>query len=398
MKQIAKFYTIFWVIYFPVCIAFTNIIRFDYSDEFLTLLMVLYAFSKNKLLNISNRRKQEIKFCAGVFVFYLIYSWILMINTEKAIFLDITQEARPYLVFYMTWILAPEFTYRQKKTIKIMMLLTFGLFLILTIFYQTIINKYVTQNETGIDESAELGQLALCCAMIYYLFSKQTKRNSYIALTIMVIGLLGGKSKYYGELVTFVALIFFVEKKIQFNSPKIIFQVATLAAVVLYFTWTKFNAYYVEGMQDDTERKARPETYKTSFIIMTDYIPFGSGFGTFACAAAAKEYSPLYYTYNLSTIWGLYPNNPMFLADAFYPIYIAQFGIFGVILFFIFWKRRVNETNKINNIVYYRMALMCILALAIEQTADSSYLSGKGMGYFMILALCLNADKIKFQN
>ena len=36
---------------------------------------------------------------------------------------------------------------------------------------------------------------------------------------------------------------------------------------------------------------------------------------------------------------------------------------------------------------------MCILALALESTADSSYLSGKGMGYFMILALCLNSAR-----
>lgn len=392
MKQIAKFYTIFWVIYFPVCIAFTNIVNFDYSDEILTILMVIYAFSKNKLLNISNRRKQEILFCAGVFVFYLIYSWIIRITTERGILLDIAQETRPYLVFYLTWILAPDFTERQKKTIKIFMLLTFVVFTGLTIFAQSIVNKYTNTSE-GISESAIMGQIALSCAMIFYLFSPQTKRNKLITIIILLVGLLGGKSKYYGEVIVFLALVFFVKTKIQFNSPKIIFRVAALAAVVLFFTWNKFNAYYVEGMQDDTARMARPETYKTSVKIMFDYIPFGSGFGTFACAAAAKEYSPLYYKYNLSTIWGLRPENPMFLADAFYPIYIAQFGIFGVILFFIFWKRRVKETNKINNIIYYRMALMCILALAIEQTADSSYVSGKGMGYFMILALCLNSNR-----
>ena len=34
--------------------------------------------------------------------------------------------------------------------------------------------------------------------------------------------------------------------------------------------------------------------YKTSAKNMFEYIPFGSGFGTFACAAATKEYSPLY--------------------------------------------------------------------------------------------------------
>ena len=39
------------------------------------------------------------------------------------------------------------------------------------------------------------------------------------------------------------------------------------------------------------------------------------------------------------------------------------------------------------------MALMAILALALESTADSSYLSGKGMGYFMVLALSLNSGR-----
>ena len=36
---------------------------------------------------------------------------------------------------------------------------------------------------------------------------------------------------------------------------------------------------------------------------------------------------------------------------------------------------------------------MAVLCLAIEQTADSSWLSGKGMGYCMLLGLCLNANR-----
>jgi hypothetical protein len=42
---------------------------------------------------------------------------------------------------------------------------------------------------------------------------------------------------------------------------------------------------------------------------------------------------------------------------------------------------------------YYRVALMSFFCLAIEQTADSSFLSGKGMGYCMLLGLCLNANR-----
>ena len=154
----------------------------------------------------------------------------------------------------------------------------------------------------------------------------------------------------------------------------------------------------MEGFQEDAERMARPETYKTGLLIMKDYFPFGSGLGTFACAAAAKEYSPLYYKYGMDNIWGLTPENPMFLADTFYPIVYSQFGFLGVLMFLWFWKRRLQEANRIIDPNYYKMALMCILALALENTADSSYLSGKGMGYFMILAVCLNSNKLLGKN
>ena len=245
----------------------------------------------------------------------------------------------------------------------------------------------------GGEESAALGQIALCCAMIYYLFSKQTKRNRNIAILIMLLGLVSGKSKYFGECVVFIALMMFVKSKINFTSVSTLLKVAALGCVVIFFTWTKFNAYYVEGFQDDAQEMARPLTYETGVKIMfKDYIPFGSGLGSFGTSAAAKEYSPLYYDYQLNNVWGLTPSNPMFLADAFYPT-LAEFGIVGLFFFLWFWKRRLWECNKIPNIVYYRTALMAILALALESTADSSYLSGKGMGYFMVLALCLNSGR-----
>lgn len=41
---------------------------------------------------------------------------------------------------------------------------------------------------------------------------------------------------------------------------------------------------------------------------------------------------------------------------------------------------------------YYKVAMMSFFCLAMEQTADSSFLSGKGMGFCMLIALCLNAN------
>ena len=391
MKSIAKFYTWFWIIYFPVCIAFTVAVNFDWSDEILTALLLMYAVFKQRYLVKDKRRWREIMLYIIIMIFYLLYSLTIDVTTTRGVVLDILQQVRPYVVFYLTWMLAPQFTSLQKRRIKWVMLLSFAIYLFAFFFKPSWVDPYAGGEQLGRGESAALGQLALCCGMIYYLFSKQTKRNRNIAIFIMLLGLVSGKSKYFGECICFIALVGFVKSKIHYTSPITLVKVTLLAAVVIFFTWTKFNAYYVEGFEQNAEEMARPATYKTGLQIMFhDYVPFGSGLGSFATAAAAKEYSPLYYEYGLSEIWGLDPSNPMFLADAFYPT-LAEYGIVGLFFFLWFWKRRLQEANCTQDIVYYRMALMCILALALESTADSSYLSGKGMGYFMILAVCLNA-------
>lgn len=387
MRAISKFYTWFWIIYFPVCIAFTHVVNFDWSDEILTVALLGYAFMKQRFLVKDKGRTTEINIYIGLMIFYLVYSLLIQVTTFRGVYLDLLQQLRPYAVFYLTWMMAPDFSPKQKKRIKWVMLFSFFGYLILFKIKPSVVTPY------GGGESAALGQIALCCAMIYYLFSKQTKRNRNIAILIMLLGLISGKSKYFGECVVFITLMMFVKSKINFTSVSTLLKVAALGAVVIFFTWTKFNAYYVEGFQDDAQEMARPLTYETGMEIMfKDYIPFGSGLGSFGTAAAAKEYSPLYYDYQLNNVWGLTPENPMFLADAFYPT-LAEFGIVGLFFFLWFWKRRLWECNKIPNIVYYRMALMAILALALESTADSSYLSGKGMGYFMVLALCLNSGR-----
>lgn len=389
MKAIAKFYTWFWIIYFPVCIAFAATVDFDWSDEILTVLLLTYALGKRRYMVKSKQRTTEISIYILLMVFYLAYSLIIQVTTPRGVFLDILQQVRPYAVFYLTWMMAPEFTNKQKRRIKLVMLLSFFGYLFAFILNPSLVTPF------GGGESVALGQIALCCAMVYYLFSKQTKQNRNFAILIMLLGLISGKSKYFGECVVFIALVVFVKSKINFTSVSTLLKVAALGSVVIFFTWTKFNAYYVEGFQEEAQAMARPATYETGIKIMfKDYIPFGSGLGSFGTAAAAKEYSPLYYKYQLNTIWGLNPENPMFLADAFYPT-LAEFGLVGLFFFLWFWKRRLWEANKIHNLIYYRMALMCILALALESTADSSYLSGKGMGYFMILALCLNSAGVK---
>lgn len=379
MKNISRFFTLYWIIYFPTCIAYNDLPGFSSIDEVMTGIMLVYTFMKYNNRSINRRPWKEFTVCIGLIAFYTVYSLLFGANVAGGVWLDLMQEIRPYSIIFCTWILNPRFTKKQKKWMLGTMVLT--LFSWIAYHPETI--------ESANAEFPVLGQLAICTGMAWYLLTEDTKRNRYIALALVLTGMLAPKFKFMGEVVCFIAFVFFLKKKLNFQSPKTIAYCVLVVVVTLAITWTRFDAYYVSGLSND--ELARPMTYKTSLRILWDYLPFGSGMGTFACNGAWKYYSPLYYKYNLNEVWGL-DEGGGFICDAYYPT-LAQFGIVGVFFFCWFWKRRLVAFNQIVDMRYYRIAMITFCCLAIEQTADSSWLSGKGMGYCMLIALCLNANR-----
>lgn len=379
MKGIARFFTLYWIIYFPTCIAYNDLPGFSSIDEIMMGILFVYTFMKYSNRSINRRPWREFMVCLSVIAFYTLYSLMFGVNVAGGVWLDLLQEIRPYFIIFCTWILNPRFTKRQKKW----MLGT----MVLTLFSWIVYHPESIESANA--EFPVLGQLAICTGMSWYLLTEDTKRNRYIALALVLTGMFAPKFKFMGEVVCFIAFIFFVKKNLNFQSTKTILFACILVIVVLAVTWTRFDAYYVSGLSNDN--LARPMTYKTSLVILGDYFPFGPGMGTFACNGAWKYYSPLYYEYNLNQVWGLGEGGG-FICDAYYPT-LAQFGIVGVFFFCWFWKRRLVAFNQIVDMRYYRVAMITFCCLAIEQTADSSWLSGKGMGFCMLLALCLNANR-----
>lgn len=381
MKGIARFFTLYWIIYFPTCIAYNDLPGFSSVDEAMTVLLFVYTlwmYSHNRSIN--KRPWKEFMICIGLMAFYTVYSLFFGANVAESVWIDLMQEIRPYTIIFCTWILNPRFTNIQKKW----MLGT----MVLTLFSWILYHPATFESQNA--EFPVLGQLAICTGMSWYLFTKATKRNRNIALLLVFTGMLAPKFKFIGEVVCFIAFVFFIKQRLNFKSPKTMVYVALVITIILMITWTKFDAYYVSGLQN--EELARPMTYKTSLRILWDYLPFGSGMGSFACNGAWQHYSPLYFKYNLDGIWGLSPRAGGFVCDAYYPT-LAQFGIVGVFFFCWFWKRRLAAFDIIADMRYYRVAMITFCCLAIEQTADSSWLSGKGMGYCMLIALCLNANR-----
>ena len=383
---VSKFFTFFWILYIPTCILFYRRLP-DYIDEFMSLTLILFALANWQIKRNNTKIKNELKAYIGIMIAYVLYSFLVKINTTEAIFYDLQQQLRPYLVFYSTYLLAPKLNKKQYNKIITVALISNISFIIL-------ISIGIKVGDFGLSTPV-IAQGSLLCGLLYYLNNDiHNKQKSRIALLILSFGLVCGKSKFFGEYVVFIAVIFFLHKKLQFNSLKTNLLLTLLGLVVLLFTWTKFDAYYISGFEEESisDLDARPAYFRTAVnILFKDYVPFGSGLASFATATCGKYYSPLYYQYGLDTIWGLTPHNPMFIADAFYPT-LAQYGLVGVFLFFIFWKRRFKEIYAISELKYYKVGFLCMFALLLESVADTSYLSGKGMGYFMLMAMCIREE------
>ena len=381
MNNIARFFTIYWCIYFPTGIAYNELPGFSSIDELMTGIIVIYTYAMKRIHSTNKKPWKEFNFFLGLLIFYIVYSLLFGVNVPESVAYDLIQQVRPWSIIYCTWILNPKFTEKQKKWMRGTMVLTVVIFLL----------YHPQKGNMGEFRSAPFGQLAICTSMTWYLFSDKSKKNMIIAAIIAIVGLLGMKFKYYGQFGAWMFLLFYMKKKFNFRSMKIVLQIAILVFLVIFLGWERFNTYYVEGV--DNDNLARPMINKATWEILWDYFPLGCGFGGFGTAAAAVYYSPLWHIYGLDRVWGLtdYHGVVAFHCDSFFS-WFAEIGFFGVYFFVVFWKRRFKEIKRIVDDRYYKVAIMSFLCMSIEWTGDQSFFSGKGMGYLMLLGLCLNAN------
>lgn len=111
-----------------------------------------------------------------------------------------------------------------------------------------------------------------------------------------------------------------------------------------------------------------------SIKIALDYFPLGTGFGRYGSWMSVVNYSPVYHKYGLSSIWGLSPSYPNYINDTFWPMVLGESGIFGFILYLLFFiyliKKLWKGFSQENNIVYKSFVLSSLLVL-IEGLSES---------------------------
>ncbi len=367
---------------------------FEYADEISALLLLLlfcfalfkskdWAFNKAFLLTI------------GIFLFYTCYSLYIGSNSKRAIVTDLIIQMKPYVAFFAVYQLRPVFSYGQKKLLKdICLLLWFillplGLLGFISNFYINAVMVHVTYFAAAI----------VCLSMIYLFCSNYTLKEKIIFLIMLSVALSSGRSKIYGffALSAVVILYFGNISNIKFSLKNIIIGLATIG-VICYVAWEKIQLYFIFGFTGEVEEDliARYVLYTTSIDIFKDYIPFGSGLASFATHTSGAYYSDIYVKYGIEHVWGMTRADWPFIADTYYPS-LAQFGLFGVFLYFSFWFYILRKTFlflwRTKNSKYFTLTLLITGYILIENIADASITSNRG--YFMMMLLGVIMSELK---
>ena len=371
-----------------------DFIGFDYTDEICALfLFVIFGTYVSKIPEWPFNKA----FCItiGVFLFYLLYSFLINSNSKGAIISDFLIQIKPYLAFFCVYSMIPIFSIRQNSILRYLTSF-FAIFLLIV----GSINVFTgTTLRAIMGHEAYFAAAIVSFALTYLLSADFNNKSKFIYILILSVGLLSTRSKFYGFYILSIASILYFTKVDRFKlNAKSIILLCIIMALMGIAAWDKINLYFVQGFNIDNEKDfiARFVLYATSIQIFQDYFPFGSGFASFATFSSGEYYSHIYEDYDIDSIWGLSKQFHSYVADTYYPS-LAQFGVVGVILYCSFWLYIVLKAYKYfkvtHNIKLMLMALLITCYFTIESTSDSTYTTHRGFFIMMILGYVLSNMK-----
>ena len=374
-------------------------IGFDFIDEICAaLLLVLFGYALFKSPEWPINKAFLI--VIGVFLFYLCYSICIDSNTKAAIITDFIIQFKPYLALFCVYSLQPNFSANQKKVLR-MICIFFWCILFLLAGIE-MVKPHTLEAVMGHNTYFAAGVIAVSLCYLYT--SEFSTKNKIIFILMLSIGLISGRSKFYGFFALSVMAIIFSPyiQYFKLNFKTILVILITLA-LVMFVAWKKISFYFVEGIVGDAEEDsiARFVLYSKSILILKDYFPFGSGFGSYATYASGLYYSDIYSQYGIDNVWGISKKFYSFIADTYYPS-LAQFGITGVLLYITFWiyiiKKAFHFFKKTLQAKLMIIVILLVCFFAIEGTTDSTITTHRGLFMMMLLGLMMGEMKNIVQN
>jgi hypothetical protein len=385
---------------------------FSYLDELIVavfLLWSLFLIAMNGKIYLYQAEKIIFFLLVAILGIGIFSSYFYAHQGLTAVVSDMIIFYKPFLIYFSTRIVFNNFDILVDYK-KIYNLLLFAIFVIIVfVVYDLIFDIFPkVEYRFGIPSielffshpSRYAFVFSLFFILLFPVYSYRNSKGLIILFTVLVIGILSTRYKYIVFLLVSLGGIYIVNKTNKINLKKIVIPVMLVFALIFYFAIEQFMYHFSQNAFELGYGRAVLEF--VSLEIANDHFPLGSGFSTFASYYSGVYYSPLYFTYGISNIYGLSEEHSGFIADSFIPMLIAQIGYIGTYLYFLVFYKYYRLFIRFYNIGlnpfkkrFFMSGILILIYLSLDSISDSIITQNRGMLCFFILAIFTNISSKK---
>ena len=228
--------------------------------------------------------------------------------------------------------------------------------------------------------------LAGTCAFLLsvFLFYYEKRNLKYMAMALLVL-VSTVRSKALASAAAYLVVLYFIVVKRQRIR---LWHILLMAALGIFIAWEQISFYYIEL----SGQSARSVLTRTSFEIMKDFFPIGTGFGTYGSDVAGQSYSPVYVEYGFTRVHELRKETGFF-SDTFWPIIIGQTGFVGTLCYLAVLLTLFRKTAKVRSASRgaYGAVLFIFVFLLISSTSEPTFNNAVSIPPAMLLGFALSA-------
>ena len=359
---------------------------FSYLDEAVALLAIPVFFIKiaKNHFKIKYLKEDGKLFLAlfGILIIGIVSNLFSNIQTIKYILGDILIFYKFFMIYYIARVLF------KKSKINIVLIRIIIIFLFLGTLYDYAFSVNITGYlRYGIPSNyfiygSPIGLVSVSSFILSCYLLENKKIDLFVILNCFVIFSTLRFKAFVFIIFTIVLYLYIIKFNKRINISKFLI----LGLIGFSIAYSQIDFYFFSSI----DTTARGQLLVNSIAIMKDYMPLGTGFGTFASYMSGINYSILYYNYNLAGIYGLSPNYTAYLSDSFWPMIFAQFGIIGTILFIYCIKNLFNKIQKYDlkkdKYIYYAKMLAFVYML-ISSVTESAFVNPVCIGFALVLGM-----------
>lgn len=318
----------------------------SYTDEVITLVCLVLLVVKLPHARMHRYYLKIFLWFLGVLLIGLFSTLIYLVQVSPiAILKDILAISKFFIVYIYSAVFMSE-----KNTSKVIRHINmFSKFYIPVLLMFSILNQFIN---IGMDSgyrgpiktfaflySHSTFLVASVVVMCSLLIAQGFRKNFNVLICAAIVLTFSMRSKAFIYMASIMVLMILIRRRgvdlVVIFTPKIrrrVYIAIMLIAVSAYFiARAKISSYLTWGLN-----AARPALYIISFKILRDFFPLGSGFASFASSISGEYYSPLYFKYGIDNVSGLQQSEGFnYISDTFWPYIIAQFGVFGTIMYIV---------------------------------------------------------------